>query len=563
MKFNKGTVRPAVTSPVTTELTPTGATHMGAPGYARTVQSELFLLAVTYLVSEDTHHESGVARDARFVPLVRQVAVEDPEWTLWFLRYLRQDTHMRTSAVVGAAEATRARLEAGANGWSRQIIEAVLQRADEPSEFLAYWLSVFGKPIPSAVKRALSTAVWRLYSEWSVLKYDSPDRPLRFADVIALVRPTGTLADADGTYPIKGTWRAELYDHLCRRRQGGGAVIPRQLRMLRFRKELMAVPVEERRGKLMHPEVLKAAGMTREALAGWLEGEMDALAYEAIIPSMGYTALLSNLRNFDKTGVSDAVARRVGDILADPGNVAKSRVLPLRFLAAHRAVNTLRWGWSLEQALGHSLGNIPELPGHTLVMVDTSTSMKDPLSRESVLKRWDAAATFGIALAGRCQHAEVVSFSSARRYWGDPPGVKTKPFPLHRGESLLRAVDRWKDGGYFLGGGTDTALALRHHYTGGRHDRVVILTDEQVGVDPVEVSASIPVAVPLYTLNLAGYEHGHAPSGVRNRHTFGGLTDAMFTVMRLIEAGDRADWEAVFGTTRTAPAPMVGARTGV
>jgi hypothetical protein len=331
--------------------------------------------------------------------------------------------------------------------------------------------------------------------------------------------------------------------------------------MLRWRAALMAVPVEERRATL-HPDTLKAAGMTWEAVGGWLEGPMDSAAWEAIIPSMGYTALLSNLRNFDKAGVSDRAARRVGEILSDPGNVAKSRVMPLRFLAAHRAVNTLRWGWVLEQALGHSLGNVPELDGYTLVMVDTSSSMNDALSKDSVLLRWDAAATFGIALASRCKKVEVVSFSSARRYWSDAPGLKSKVFPLHTGESLLCSVDRWKNNGYFLGGGTDTALAVRHHYATGRHDRVVILTDEQTGVDPVEVSQSVPAAVPMYTLNLAGYERGHTPSGVRNRHTFGGLTDAMFTVMRLIEAGDRADWEAVFGTTRSTPPARAGATTG-
>lgn len=71
---------------------------------------------------------------------------------------------------------------------------------------------------------------------------------------------------------------------------------------------------------------------------------------------------------------------------------------------------------------------------------------------------------------------------------------------------------------------------------------MVLLTDEQTGVDPVEVSASVPQDVPMYTFNLAGYRVGHAPSGGRNRFAFGGLNDASFGVLGLLEDGRNAQW---------------------
>ncbi len=74
---------------------------------------------------------------------------------------------------------------------------------------------------------------------------------------------------------------------------------------------------------------------------------------------MGYMALLRNLRNFDEAGVSDAVAGRVAERLADPAQVAKSRQLPMRFLSAYRAAPSLRWAWALEQAIAHALANVP------------------------------------------------------------------------------------------------------------------------------------------------------------------------------------------------------------
>jgi hypothetical protein len=40
-------------------------TYEGAPGYRRDAKSELFLLAVTSMVAEDTFYEAAADRDAR------------------------------------------------------------------------------------------------------------------------------------------------------------------------------------------------------------------------------------------------------------------------------------------------------------------------------------------------------------------------------------------------------------------------------------------------------------------------------------------------------------------
>jgi len=52
----------------------------------------------------------------------------------------------------------------------------------------------------------------------------------------------------------------------------------------------------------------------------------------------------------------------------------------------------------------------------------------------------------------------------------------------------------------------------------------------------------VPSHVPVYTWNLAGYRMGHGPSGTGQRHTFGGLSDAAFQLIPLLEAGRSADW---------------------
>jgi hypothetical protein len=520
-KFNLPGVRPRVTTPVRSEPLAGTRTYEGGAGHRRDPRSELFLLAVTNLVGEDTFYERAGGRDRRFAELVAHLAVTDLDWLTRMLTWLRAGANLRSAPLAGACEAVHARLAAGLHGGNRELVDAVCRRADEPGEVLAYWVCRFGRAVPKPVKRGVADAVARLYSERALLAYDGAGRGFRFGDVLELVHAAPA--------PDR-PWQGDLFAHAIDRRHDRDRPVPERLAMLRARAELAAVPVEERRALLAEPARLAAAGMTWEALSGWLQGPMDRAAWEAVIPSMGYMARLRNLRNFDEAGVSDEVAAGVCAQLADPAAVAGSRQLPLRFYSAYRAAPSLRWGHALEAALNASLANIPALGGRTLVLVDTSGSMHAGFSRDGTLMRWDAAALFGIALAGRCASADVVSFAGG-----------TKVFPLRPGEPVLRALERFRGGGWFLGGGTETAAALRKHVRG--HDRVVVLTDEQAYFDPRgTVDAAVPERVPMYTWNLAGYRAGHAPSGSGNRHTFGGLTDTAFRLIPLLEAGRDGDW---------------------
>ncbi|WP_037606537.1 vWA domain-containing protein [Streptacidiphilus rugosus] len=531
-RFNTKAARPAGSSPVTT----TGeraTTHQGGEGHLRDPRSELFLLAVTNMVGQDTFYESGGRRDDRFTQLVRKLAVEDPAWTSGLLSWLRGDADMRTAALVGAAEFTRARLDAGLDGRSRQAVDSVLQRPDEPGELIAYWTGRYGRNLPKPVKRGVADAVARLYTERGLLKYDTDSKGYRFGDVLELVHAA----------PAK-PYQHDLFKHAIDRRHNREDTIPASLGTIRRRAELFALPVAERRAVLTAEggaERLAEAGVTWEALAGWLQGPMDTAAWEAVIPSMGYMALLRNLRNFDEADVSDEVARAVAARLADPAEVARSRQLPMRFYSAFRAAPSLRWGWALEQALGHSLANVPALRGRTLILVDTSGSMHAGFSKDGTVMRWDAAVVFGLALGHRCANADVVSFSDSGYTWAgrQPATAPDRVFPLAKGGSVLAEVRRWSEEGYFIGGGTDTAGAIRRHYRG--HDRVVILTDEQAN-GHASVDQAVPGNVPLYTWNLAGYRVGHAPSGSAHRHAFGGLTDQGFRMIPLLESGADTAW---------------------
>lgn len=528
-RFNQAGTIPKGRSAIATAERPTGTTHEGGAGYARGPKSELFLSAVSSF-TDDSFYESESDRLTRQRDLVRIVAVTNPEWMLSFLRWLRADARIRTASVILAAEAVKARLDAkcpefasdGATterGYNRQMIDAVLQRPDEPGEMIGYWTSRFGRTIPNPVKRGVADAVRRLYNERGLLKYDGASKGYRFGDVIELTHPSPAYS-----------WQGNLFRYAIDRRHNREEIDLTGLPVIEANKALRAQSPEAITEMAADGELegaLREAGMTWEDVPALVNGPWTAKLWEAIIPSMGVMALLRNLRNFDQAGISEEAAAQVAAKLSDAEQVEKSRILPMRVLSAYRNAPNVRWAVPLETALQHSLANIPALPGNTLILVDRSGSMFYRVSGRSELTYADAAAVFASALALRAENATVIQYDTD---WAQVP------FP--KGTSVLPALDRFNGGG-----GTNTLGALRASIR-REHDRVIILTDEQYsgyyGYNQGDIDRLVGDR-PLHTFNLAGYRMGHA-SGGPNRFTYGGLSDASWPLIPLGEQGDSGTW---------------------
>ncbi|MQY14020.1 hypothetical protein SRB5_41810 [Streptomyces sp. RB5] len=510
---------------------PDTVTFEGGAAYTRDAKSDLVLLAVVNMVGEDTFYEKAADRDNRFRDLVRTVAVEDGEWLAAFVRWLRGEANMRSAALVAAAEGVRARLEAGLHGVNRRLVDAVCLRADEPGEFLAYWTATYGRTLPKPVKRGVGDAARRLYNERSLLKYDAGTaRDFRFADVLELTHPA-----PDAAKP----WQGELFKYAIDRRHQRDTV-PQGLRTVRARAELMALPVEERRAVVERPDAaqtLRAAGVTWEALAGWLQGPMDATAWGAVLPSMGTMALIRNLRNFDEAGVPDEVTDQVLARISDPAEVARSRQFPYRYLSAYRAAPSLRWGHALDKALTAATANIPALPGRTLVLVDTSASMTGTVSARSRVRHVDVAALFGVALAYRGCDVDLVGYANG---WF-----------LHditTGGSVLREIDRFCERIGEVGHGTETARTLLDTFDKDAHERVVIISDMQAfqawsSHGQISVSEAVPADVPVFGVNTTGYAAASIDATRHQRFEIGGFSDKLFTMISLVgDRGRTAAW---------------------
>jgi len=550
-KFNVTSARPAGRGPLATEAVPSGQTHEGGAGYARDARTELFLRATASFAGEDSFYEEAAARDDRMRELVSGLATDAVgfAWLRGFLPWLRDEANIRTASVLLAAEAVRARLAAGLDGGNRQLVGSVLHRADEPGEMLAYWTSRYGRAVPKPVKRGIADAAARLYDERAFLRYDSAARGFRFGDVIDLVHPSPAAASA--------AWQGDLFRWAITARHGRDTEPPASLRAVRARWQLSRMTPAQRhhvarrvldghdRGEMLE---LAAAGQW-EWLLSWLgEAPEDGALPKAgqwrlILPGLGFMAALRSLRNLDEAGLTDEDVAPVIARFSDPEQVRRSRQFPFRFLSAYLNAPSLRWGHALERALDASTGNVPELPGRTLILIDTSASMQMSVSRNSATTMVEAAALFGLATAIRNRdRADVYGFADGQ----------FRVRPQYR-LSVLKSVEAFARRIGEVGHGTRIAEAVGATYRG--HDRVMVFTDMQTfparggwggrvggGRGAGEIAAAVPAHIPVYGFNLVGYRHSAMPAGHGNRHELGGLTDATFWLIPNIESGLASRW---------------------
>lgn len=520
-KFNKpAKPHSKIVAPIVSAQTATTRTHNHAPGFVRDVKSELFLLAVSNLVGQDTFYEKGKVRDARFSQLIREAAAADPDWTARFLPWLRSEANMRSASLVGAVEAARAMVGNKVPG-SRAMVASVLQRADEPGEMLGYFTGTYGRNIPKPIKRGIADAVGRLYNEYGLLKYDTASHGFRFGDVIELTHPAPATLD-----------QGHLFKFAIDRRHGHGGMDLAPLPMVRANADLRDEVAAGVTSGLLNTDRLRAAGFTWEdALSLGGKHLEKAKLWEALIPTMGYMARLRNLRNFSEAGISEGMAQFVIRRMVDPIQVAKSRQFPFRFLSAYRAAGSdLRWGYPLQQALDLSLQNVPSLPGRTLILVDQSPSMFPGFyfstKNTSDITLADQAKVFGTALALRAEHADLVQF-----------GNTSQVVKFTKGESTLKVMER-----FTMIEGTNIGAAVQKWYS--NHDRVIILTDEQTSpfMGHRDPGSLIPLNKLMLTFNVAGYKAGHTGSGTDTRVTVGGLTDKAFQLVPMLEARAQGGW---------------------
>jgi len=493
-------------------------TAEGGMGWQRTPKGELFLAAVTSL-NEDTFYETADKRAQRIQALAASPEiVNSPEWTLGMVRWLRQEVGLRSITGVVAMTVVKARLDAGLTGTNRQIIEAAISRLDEASDMIAGWMSLYGRNIPSCVRRGVADALRVRLSERSYLKWAGRMNAgsVTLRDVINLThpKPKNSVQEAliklvlDESYGKKGD--------------------DKQLPTIRAYRQFLAMDRDAQIRALTGPDakdVIRKAALTHEVIAGAI-GTIPADVWETLVPEMGYMALRMNLRRIEASGASRALIATINERLSDVDEAAKSRTMPVAFYAAYKNA-PLAFAAALQDAANASLENVPALKGRTLVLLDRSGSMSYPMSAKSSLSCQDTANVFASALAIRGESVRVVAFDD---HMEDVKVAST---------DLLRVVDQMPT----ARGCTYTPDAVAYaHKKGEKYDRIIILTDEQYRGGSVDNALdTYAPRVPVFTWNLAGYATAQMEAR-QGRWTFGGLSDKGFQMIPLLERGIGQSW---------------------
>jgi len=444
-------------------------THEGAPAKMVGAEAALRRSVLSCLLWEREFYEDGVEIAERIGDLAARVPVSVLADLAIEARGPFNLRHVPLLLLVHLAK------HGAGSALVSQTVCEVIQRADEMGELLAlYWMINERAPqgprrIPAQIKKGLALA-FRKFDAYQLAKYDR-DVAVKLRDVMFLVHPK----------PVD-----EAQEALWRRLVAG---------------ELEAPDTWE--------VALSAGADKRATFERLLETE-----------SLGYLALLRNLRNMVEAGVDGLLLREA--ILARRG---ARRVLPFRYVAAARACPQLEP--VIDQALSEAISESEPLPGRTIVLVDVSRSMEDNLSRRSDLSRMDAAAALASIIHGDLR---MFTFSSrglawdgfgTRHVWdGTPVAVEVPP---RRGMAGVDAVVNSQEHGGTMLGQAVTEI------NGIEHDRLIVITDEQS-----HDSVPDPVAPLAYMINVASARNG---VGYHRWTHIDGFSEA---VLRFIHEAERA-----------------------
>ncbi len=144
--------------------------------------------------------------------------------------------------------------------------------------------------------------------------------------------------------------------------------------------------------------------------------KMSAKMWTALIPGMGYMALLRHLNTLNRNGVlAGEVLDEVVTRLTDPEAIRKAKVLPFRFYAASKAIEDVKSPTliaALDYAMSKSLANVPAIPGTVAIGSDVSGSMSTAMSDKSSVRYVDICAILSATIAHQNQDAYVLPFNS-------------------------------------------------------------------------------------------------------------------------------------------------------
>lgn len=478
----------------------------GNVAYSMNPKKQLVTAVLTTMFGEEKYYGST---DDDIVQIATKVCKKHPSFVSNLACFTRREFNMRSVSHVLTAVIARE-----APSFTRQTIKGVVQRADDITEIMSCYASLYGKPFPNAMKREIAEVIQN-FDEYQLAKYNGGKKAVKFRDVLRITHPVPKTKEMeelfrkvlDDTLETPYTWETEL----------------------------------------------STRGNTKEV---WNE----------LIASgkVSYMALLRNLRNIIQAGADiDSVL----EIIADPERVKKSKQLPFRFFSAYRTLEeaklmTPKIHRALESAICASVDNMGKIMGRTLIAVDVSGSMQNTISAKSDVCCADIASLLGALASRLCEDATVCYFDAARAsYRNQYNGFR---FPISRFKNKEACGYRIAHYGKydsvldialqnsFCGGGTDLTLpmqfALEEDKSKNRKpfDRVIYFSDNECNSSYGGLSVRVQGLVDKYRdkYNKNFWVHGVDLQGYgtqqfcgRNFNLIAGWSEKVLSFINLAETG--------------------------
>ena len=385
----------------------TEKTHEGAPAARTNTEQQLRRSVMACMLWENTFYEDGQSIADRIAEGVKAVS---PDKVAQIAIEAREQMKLRHVPLL------LARSLAALHYPVAPLLERIIQRPDELTEFLALYWKNKRQPLSAQVKKGLARAFTK-FNAYSLAKYNR-DGIVKLRDVLFLThaKPKDQeQADTwkklvNGTLEAPDTWEVNL-----------------------------------------------SAGKDKKSVWERLLAEN----------SLGALALLRNLRNMKESAVDESM------IFAALERMKVDRVLPFRFIAAARYAP--QWEDRLEPVMLKCLEGHEKLTGKTILIVDVSGSMySGSMSERSEMDRAKVACSLAVLVREVCERPVIYATAG-----DDGKRIhKTEIVPPRRGFALSDVIyNLCRPLG---GGGIFLKQVMDYVYDREKEaDRVIVITDEQ------------------------------------------------------------------------------------
>lgn len=457
--------------------------NSGHKAYKMEDKLKLTTMVITTLFGESKYYGDNTNE---LIKLAKElISNKEGEFIANLAVFTRKEMHLRS---VSHALCSILAGEINGKEFVKYAVNGVVERADDITEILSCYISMYGKPISNSLKKALANSMNK-FNEYQFGKYNRDSKQVKFKDVLKI-----THAKA------KNETQNKIFKDILQ--------------------DTLATPYTW--------EVeLSAKGNNKET-------------WEQLIASdkVGIMAIVRNLNNIVKNQPENI--EKVYDALRNENMILKSKLLPFRFYSAYKKLeeNNLASSKifdSLEIALKYSTQNIEKLNGKTLIAIDVSGSMNSAISSKSDIRCSDIACLLGAMANSICEDAILVTFDNDlyKQNLSTMSGIISNAKKMNAN-----------------GGGTDITLPLKYLLNNKINvDRIIILSDNEINSNYVDCyghtktcqnfvefyKKEINSNVWVHAVDLQGY--GTQQFMGKNVNIVAGWNEKIFDFIHLAEQG--------------------------